>query len=91
MQKLHRSKNTGRFISTAHARRLRTLRKNASLIPDKIVAGRLYDFQGIPVRALGIVEGQRLVTSHKRLAGLVSDSELKLLTPKNVGAYLKNA
>lgn len=91
MQKLYRSKNTGRFISTAHVRRLRTLRRKAAFTPEKIVAGRLYAFKGITVRALALLNGKRLISAHKALVGTVDDSELTLITPKTVEGYLKNA
>lgn len=83
--KLNRSKLTGRFISNAHAKRLRTLRNK------KVVNGRLYDFKGITVRAGRKVNQMRLVTVHKRLAGYVHDNELARITPKTVDGYLKNS
>lgn len=83
--KLNRSKYTGRFISTAHAKRLRTLQNN------RVVKGRLYDFKGSIVRAGDKVNKYRLVNLHKRMFGYVLDSELRKITPKTVARYLKNS
>lgn len=83
--KLNRSKITGRFISNSHAKRIRTLRNK------NIVNGRLYNFNGVVVRAIKKDRGLRLVGVHKRLFGYVKDSELSLITPKAVKGYLKNS
>lgn len=83
--KLNRSKITGRFISNAHAKRIRSLRNK------KVVNGRLYAFKGVIVRAGRKVNQMRQVTVHKRLTGLVRDKELVRITPKTVKSYLKNS
>lgn len=57
----------------------------------KIVAGRLYDWKGVTVRAFGQVAGERLVMAHKTLAGLVQDSALKPISKEQVAAYLAKA
>jgi hypothetical protein len=83
--KLNRSKITGRFISNAHAKRIRTLRNK------KVVNGRLYDFSGITVRAGRKINQMRMVSAHKRLFGYVRDNELAVITPKTVKSYLENS
>jgi len=86
VKRLMRSKITGKFISAAQARRLKTLRSR------EIVNGRLYSLNGTVVRALKMCSnGYRLVGVHKRLFGFAKDSELVLITPKTVKSYLKNS
>jgi|TARA_R110000868_G_scaffold20883_2_gene87641 hypothetical protein len=84
---LIRSKVTGRFISVAHARRLKTMRSKSK----KVVNGRLYNFKGTVVRALRKENDKRLVGVHKRLFGYVNDSELGFITQKTVRQYLKKS
>ena len=57
----------------------------------KIVAGRLYDFKGVTVRAFGTVGNKRFVAAHKVLTGLVDESELKPTTKQAVENYLARA
>ena len=61
--------------------------------PNKVVAGRLYDFRGATVRALqkDSVTGLRIVTFHKALIGAVKDSELKKIGTRTVEKYLAKA
>lgn len=62
--------------------------RNGQFTRFPIVSGRLYKWQGIPVRAFGMVNGKRYVAAHKVLTGLVTDAELEKMTRDEVNAYL---
>lgn len=83
---LFRSKSSGRFISSAQGKRLRTL----ATIPNSIVNGRLYDFRGIPVRVAKVMPktNQAIVQAHKALTGCINISDLRLLPTRKVKSYL---
>lgn len=56
----------------------------------KIVPGRLYEYRGSVVRACKLTSnGRRHVSLHKQLHGFVKDSELNLISPRKVTAYLQ--
>lgn len=61
--------------------------------PNKIVAGRLYDFRGATVRALqkDAFTKARLVSFHKTLFGFVSDRDLQKINKRRVNNYLAAA
>jgi hypothetical protein len=72
--------------------------KFRSTKPAAIVAGRLYGFRGIPVRAGNdrqhAVQGSdvlRHVTCHKMLHGFVPEAELKVIDQTVVKQYLQQA
>lgn len=87
-----RSKENGRFIKLSSAKEgCKCGKSNCSNSSPKIVAGRLYEWKGVTVRAFGQVGNERLVMAHKTLAGLVPDSELKPITKDAVEKYLSKA
>ena len=72
--------------------------KFRSTKPAAIVAGRLYGFRGIPVRAgndrqqmAQTSDVLRHVTCHKMLHGFVPESELKVIDQTVVKQYLQQA
>lgn len=60
---------------------------------NKIVAGRLYSYLGVVVRALKPEQDTdlRLVSFHKKLFGFAKDSDLKKITKREVNKYLEAA
>lgn len=89
------SKNTGKTLVEIFAGEEAPLWWKEGKSSDtqiSIVNGRLYNWKGIPVRAIKqFSNGKRLVSCHKVLFGLVSDSELGILDTQEVEEYLKNA
>jgi hypothetical protein len=62
-----------------------------SVSNTKIVAGRLYSWKGITVRAISAANKENAIVSvHKALIGTVPKSELQLLSKDQVLAYLEN-
>lgn len=59
--------------------------------PATIVAGRLYGYKGIGVRAIAKTQGQVIVSFHKTLIGRVDPDELTLLPKSEVDKYLATA
>lgn len=69
-----RSKVTGQFVPRSTV---------------NVVNGRLYDYNGVVVRARKLcANGLRMVSYHKKLNGFVRDEELKPIDSKAVARYL---
>lgn len=73
-KQIRRAKN-GKFASTSRSR---------------VVAGRLYSFKGIPVRAGHLEGGRRFISVHKTLFGFAFDQELEKIDKSKVNHYLSN-
>jgi hypothetical protein len=79
---------TGKFAKLTSAKEGSCLCGKNQCGTTTIVAGRLYNWKGVTVRAFGQVGNQRLVMAHKTLSGLVADSELRAISKEEVTAYL---
>lgn len=88
MSKYNIRDKKGKFVKLVA---LNTACKCGSGKCGSVVAGRLYDWKGVTVRAFGLVGGKRYVAAHKTLTGLVNDAELKPTTKQAVEAYLSKA
>ena len=65
--------------------------KNGKFAPSKIVAGRLFGFKDLIVRAGHLENGKRFVSAHHTLFGFVSDADLYKIDKSKVQNYLANA
>jgi hypothetical protein len=79
-QTVFRNEN-GKFISLKEVNR-----------PSSVRRGSLYDYRGQTVRAGGQYEkGQRLVSVHSALRGVVKDKDLTSISKRKVNRYLEHS
>lgn len=85
MSKYNIRDNKGKFVKVSF---VKACACKGACNGSKIVAGRLYDWKGVTVRAFGKVGEKRVVAIHKTLTGLVNDRELSTVSKQAVESYL---
>ena len=92
MQKYSIRDSQGKFVKLALSTPKHSCKcRNGNCCGAKIVAGRLYSWRGITVRAFGKVGFERLVAAHKGLMGCVAEADLKPISQEEVQKYLAQA